>query len=212
MQLRTGLIACFLVLGSIVQAVSMELSNGWNLVSPLLDSEEVPVTTWLGQVGLQQSDVAKIWEFQDTWKFWAADGSGALTSVKRGQGYWLLMNGAKTINITAQGGSSLTLNFDKAGWFLIGSNVNASVPISGSAGLLEPANFSLGGPESLLKIWEFALSWKSWSPADASPQLTALSPNRGYWIYSSAGLNLDDGNADLADLLPPVCPGCPPIQ
>lgn len=192
------------------EAVTVNLSPGWNLVSPVL-AQAKAVDQFLTEHASGCS-ITKIWEYSGGWAQYVPSGINQINTIKPGQGYWFLVSGAcdVTTNDTTPG---YAYSFESSGWKLIGSNSQSDVSID-SAGLLNPANFSSGDASSVQKIWEYSGSsgWKSWQPSGASA-LSAMRPGYGYWmLLSTGGISLDSSNSSLADLLPPVCPGCPPIQ
>ena len=208
---KSFVLSLTLVLAPQLGAVTVNLSNGWNLVSPVL-AQAKAVGTFIEEHA-SSCDITKIWEYSGGWTQYVPAGINQIGTIKPGQGYWFLVNGSCeiTTNDTTPGYSFAFSN--QSGWKLVGSNSQADVQID-STGLLNPANFSAGDASNIQKIWEYskATNWRSWQPSGAS-SLNAMRPGYGYWmLLSTGGVSLDSSNSSLADLLPPVCPGCPPIQ
>lgn len=195
--------------GGLVHAVTVALNQGWNLVSPVLATAQ-PVESFVQASGCS---VSKVWEYNSGWSAYTPGAqNNQLQTIKPGQGYWFLVNSPCSL-VTNDNTSGYRFSFPSSGWKLVGSNSQSSIGLD-AAGLLNPANFSRAEDVSnLVKIWEYDPSgsgWRSWQAQ--SPAITTLRPGFGYWLFLSGGVTVDSSNASLADLLPPVCPGCPPIQ
>ena len=169
----------FLLLLSIpIHAVQYEFTSGWNLFSPILSSP-VAVETYLTQIGINaQNDVAKIWNY-DSSAGWKSNvpggdnsGSSRFDQFEANKGYWMLMNTAKSANLS-DAYSSYSLLLAGSGWKLVGLSSSQSAPLDSNNFLLE-ANFSSGSVNDIRKIWGYDGSWKSFTPSEVSNSLTSL--------------------------------------
>ncbi|MEE2923760.1 MAG: hypothetical protein VX619_03165 [bacterium] len=197
------------------QAVQYDFSSGWNLFSPILSSP-APVDTYLTSIGISaQNDVTKIWNYDSSvgWRSYVPggdnSGSSRFEQFEANKGYWVLMNSARSANLS-DAYNSYSLLLAGSGWKLIGLSSSQSVPLDSNNFLLE-ANFSSGSINDIRKIWGYDGAWTSFTPTEASNSLTSLDPGKAYWFLMLSDLEMNSQNVNLSDLFPPACPGCPSI-
>ena len=204
-----------LLLSAPIHAVQYDFSSGWNLFSHILSSP-APVETYFTTIGITtQNDVTKIWNY-DSSAGWTSfvpgednSGSSRFEQFEANKGYWVLMNAARSANLS-DAYSSYSLLLSGSGWKLIGLSSSQSVPLDSNNFLLE-ANFSSGSINDIRKIWGFDGVWTSYTPSEASNSLSSLDPGRAYWFLMLSDLEMNSQNINLSDLFPPACPGCPSI-
>ncbi len=204
-----------LLISAPIQAVQYEFTSGWNLFSPILSSP-VAVETYFTTIGINtQNDVIKIWNYNSStgWTSFAPgednSGSSHFEQFEANKGYWVLMNSARSVNLS-DAYNSYSLLLAGSGWKLIGLSSSQSVPLDSNNFLLE-ANFSSGSINDIRKIWGFNGVWSSFTPSEASNSLVSLDPGRAYWFLMLSDLEINSQNINLSDLFPPACPGCPSI-
>lgn len=206
----------FALLSAPTVAVQYDFTSGWNLFSPLISSEGVPVDTYFNDLGIDASaDIRKIWNYESAagWKSYTPgednSTSARFENMEASKGYWVLMNTARSVALPDTF-NSYSLTLVNSGWKLVGLNSSQEVFLDTNDFLLQ-ANFSGGSAADIRKIWSFDGNWKSFSPSESSNQLTSLKSGYAFWFLMLSDLEINSQNINLSDLFPPACPGCPSI-
>jgi hypothetical protein len=148
------------------------LSPGWNLVSLPKQPANTAITSVLSGIA---GAYEVVWAYPNqTWKVYDPnDTAGStLTTMQVGNGYWIKMTSAKTLDLS---GSSPSTSIPLlSGWNLVGYNgTSCAAPSTALSSISANLQVSWGYPG---QVWQF------YDPANSSGTLTQLCPNYGYWI------------------------------
>lgn len=154
----------------------IQLNSDWNLISLSLQPENTSIDNVLNPISGKYSSA---WAFiNNAWNVYdpANPGSGGLTTMETGWGYWLNMNESATLTIAGSTPSnSIQLG---SGWNLVGYNSATAQPVA-------DALASIDGKYVLM--WAFINgSWRAYDPAyPGFSDLTTMELGYGYWINTT---------------------------
>lgn len=148
---------CTSVLVSGMQAATLNLSDGWNLIS-------IPSSTTIAKSSLTFSDMG-------TFNGTAPIPSFLITDLVDGKGYWLQSSGSATITYTEK--STIKIPFLGTGWNLIG------LPEYANISSFQTAMTSLGYSYSDIGTFNGTAPIPSFL-------ITSIDKNKGYWVNVSA--------------------------
>ena len=162
---------------------TLELKQGWNLISLPLQPADTAIATVLSGIS---GKYGIVWEFvpPSVWKSYDPQDPqySEFQSLVSGKGYWIKMKDDASLSITGSLPSK-TINLQQ-GWNLIGYN---STIESAVATVLSGISGKYG------IVWEFVPPsvWKSYDPQDPEySELQSLKPGKGYWIKTTQPITL----------------------
>ena len=172
----------------LLTAQMVPLSAGWNLVSLPVVPSSTAIKTVLGPI---MSEVNVVWSYTGTgttrtWQSFTPPGTGALTTMVDGNGYWIYMTKPDTLifsgTVIAPG--ALPPQYALvAGWNLIGFKPQPSIGNETVRAYL----YSINGSYDPKNIWILDNSSGNWIRATGS---TWLVPGQAMWIYVIAPATL----------------------
>jgi len=171
-----------------VKHVSIDLYNGWNLISLPLMPDDSNVNSVLSPISgnysivwaYNASDTSDHWKKYDSTTPFGND----LISMEPGKGYWIMMTSDDTLPISGTMPASTDIEL-WSGWNLIGYNSLNPQTITDALSSID-GNYSI--------IWAYNASdltdhWKKYDPnTPFGNDLANMEPGKGYWIM----MNTDD--------------------
>jgi len=160
---------------TVIAAIPISLSQGWNLISlPLTPADTATGTVLAGIIG----NVVSVWAYDQTngWQSYFPGGAGNdLAVMTSGKGYWINMSSAGTLNAT--GSAPQTSISLVQGWNLVGYGGTDDTAVSTS---LSGVNY--------ISIWAYdqTIGWTSNFKDGVGNDLLTFSKTRGYWINMTA--------------------------
>jgi hypothetical protein len=166
---------------TIAVSSSVQLVEGWNLISVPVESFDSSINSVLSSIG---GDYTAVWTYDAVTSRWlrcdleGPDFLNDLESIQTGFGYWILMSRPGTLNIHgALSGTTMPL---QEGWNLIGCNSLTPLSITDA----------ISSMDSEASVWTYdpgTDGWLGYEPGENSNDLDSLEPGRGYWIYTPEG-------------------------
>ncbi len=167
-------------------SVAINVNQGWNLTSLPVDSgspENVSI--------FYNDNISTVWKWSgNSWKIWSPIqqikdlitqyGITQITTLEKGEGFWVNAKGSATINITSGNEYGIDILSPSTGWNLLGTGKNTELSEIESV-------FS-----NIKTVWEWSgNSWKIWSPIQqiknfitqyGITQITTLKKGEGFWV------------------------------
>ena len=162
------------------------LAAGWNLVSLPLIPSSTAITDIISAGNLASGDPANlstIFWFDTalgTWKYWM-NGSGLLTTMEDGLGYWIYATVADTLTIHGTEAAHPCPGYPVLiGWNMVGFTSTTDMA-------LVTYLASVAGNYSVVYRWNADTgTWSWWMPSTSN--FDTMNPGYGYWLYMN-----DDG-------------------
>ncbi|MBI2353618.1 MAG: choice-of-anchor D domain-containing protein [Deltaproteobacteria bacterium] len=154
-----------------VNAHSITLSQGWNLISLPVQPSQTAVGSLLGALGYRN-----LWGYTGgAWRMYdpANPIFSDLSEMAAGNGYWIYATGPATLQV--QGSAADKSVSLASGWNLVGFSATAAQDVGQATSAIGP---------NLDKVWGFRNgAWQLYDPANPIfSDLATLEPGRGYWI------------------------------
>jgi len=150
---------------------TLELKQGWNLISLPLEPEDIAVANVLSGIS---EKYAIVWGFDPAagWKKYQPGKPSDLQELMPGRGYWIKMREAQSLSMVGNLPSKSVLL--SSGWNLVGFNSRESMDVTAALA---------GISEKCLIVWGFdpAAGWKKYQPGKPS-DLQTFEAGNGYWI------------------------------
>ena len=167
---------------TIAISASIELAEGWNLVSAPVEAFDTSMDSVLSSIS---GNYTAVWSYDAVTPKWlrydmeGPDFLNDLDTMQRGVGYWILMSSPGTLNINGtmpETGIEL-----QTGWNLVGCNSLTALDD------MESAMSSINGEFSVWTLDQESGEWLNYDPQDSFNDLNSIEPGKGYWIYTPEG-------------------------
>jgi hypothetical protein len=150
---------------------TLELKQGWNLISLPLEPADIAVANVLSGIS---GKYAIVWGFDPAagWKKYQPGKPSDLQELMPGRGYWIKMTEAQSLSMVGNLPSKSVLL--SSGWNLVGFNSRESLDVTAALA-------GISGKYAIVWGFDPAAGWKKYQPGKPS-DLQTFEAGNGYWI------------------------------